>query len=63
MYLCGGEMDAEEFSLRITADNLDPDQITQLLGHRPTSSHRRGDSYRRQARNLNLPTWSEYGRA
>ncbi len=43
IYACGGEIDAGEFSLDITSDNLNPDEITSLLGMQPTYSHRRGD--------------------
>jgi len=57
MYLCGGEMDAGEFSLRITADDLDPNQITQLLGCQPTSSHRRGDTFGKRGYSYKFGQW------
>jgi hypothetical protein len=43
IYAGGGEIDAGEFSLVITSDNLDPAEITGLLGIQATDSHRRGD--------------------
>ena len=57
MYLCGGEIDAGKFSLRITAGDLDPDQITQLLSRQPTSSHRPGDTFGKQGRTYNFGSW------
>ena len=42
-YLCGGEIDAGEFSLSIWSEALDPAEITQLLGVKPTEQYRRGD--------------------
>jgi Domain of unknown function (DUF4279) len=57
MYLCGGEIDAGEFSLRVTADDLDPDQITQLLGRQPTSSHRRGDTFGKRGHTYKFGQW------
>jgi hypothetical protein len=43
IYACGGEIDTGEFSLVITSDDLNPSEITKLLGIQPTDSHRRGD--------------------
>lgn len=45
-YLFGGEIDAGEFSLAISSDDLEPNEITRMLGTKPTYSHRRGDSNR-----------------
>jgi hypothetical protein len=44
MYLCGGEIDAGEFSLDITSADLHPPEITTLLGLQPTYEHLRGDA-------------------
>jgi hypothetical protein len=44
-YLCGGEIDAGEFSVSITSDSLDPEAITRLLGLQPTESHRDESGY------------------
>ena len=43
IYAGGGEIDAGKFSLVITSDDLDPAEVTRLLGIQPTDSHRRGD--------------------
>jgi hypothetical protein len=56
-YLCGGEIDAGEFSLSITADNLDPDTMTQLLGRQPTHTHRRGDPLGKSGHTFNFGQW------
>ncbi len=45
IYACGGEIDVGEFCLRIASEDLDPDQITALLGQRPTDSHQRGTPF------------------
>ena len=58
MYLCGGEIDAGEFSLRITADDLEPDQVTRLLGRQPTDAHRRGDSFGKRGGTYNFGQWT-----
>jgi hypothetical protein len=42
-YLCGGEIDAGEFSLAIWSEALEPREITQLLGVQPTEHYRCGD--------------------
>src|SRR5690349_7466783 len=42
-YLCGGEIDAGEFSLSIVSDALEPAELTRLLGIEPTAQHRCGD--------------------
>lgn len=36
-------------SLRILGDNLDPDEITRLLGGKPTSCERKGDTRQTKA--------------
>ena len=33
-------------ALRVLGDNLDPDEITRLLGREPTGAHRKGDQNR-----------------
>lgn len=58
MYLCSGEIDAGEFSLRITADGLDPDRITRLLGLQPTSTHRRGDTFGKRGHSYKFGQWT-----
>jgi hypothetical protein len=45
-YLCGGEMDFADFFLDITSDDLDPKEISGLLGREPTYCHRRGEANR-----------------
>jgi Domain of unknown function (DUF4279) len=42
----GGPIDDASVSLGIYGDDLDPGEITQLLGLAPTHSHRLGDSLR-----------------
>ena len=39
----GGAIDRVTVSLRFFGDDLDPEQVTDLLGCRPTLSHRKGD--------------------
>ena len=36
-------IDSSKSTLRLFGDNLDPDEITRLLGKRPTKSERKGD--------------------
>ena len=43
VHLCGGEIDAGKFTLQITSDDLQPAEITVLLGLQPTESYLRGD--------------------
>jgi hypothetical protein len=43
-YWFGGPVDRCEVSLRICGDDLDPDEITSLMGVMPTRSHRRGEA-------------------
>jgi hypothetical protein len=46
----GGPIDDAAVSLKIYGDDLDPDQITGLLGVAPTHSHRLGTACDRAAR-------------
>jgi len=56
IYAAGGEIDAGEFSLVITSDDLDPAEVTGLLGIQPTDSHRRGD-LNQAGRPFNFGRW------
>lgn len=58
IYLCGGEIDAGEFSVEIWSENLNPDLITGLLGKPPTESHRRGDTFGPRAREYSYGQWA-----
>jgi hypothetical protein len=42
----GGLVDESRLTLGIHGEDLDPDEISRLLGCVPTSSHRRGDARR-----------------
>jgi Domain of unknown function (DUF4279) len=42
----GGPIDSAKASLCIHGEDLDPDEITRILGLAPTHSHRRGDRRR-----------------
>lgn len=57
MYLCGGEIDAAEFSLDITSDDLQPTEITTLLGLQPTSHHLRGDAFGKRGHTYKFGRW------
>jgi Domain of unknown function (DUF4279) len=57
MYLCGGEIDAGEFSVSITSENLDPDALAQQLGLQPTASHRRDDTFGKASRRYGYGEW------
>ena len=57
MYLCGGEIDAGEFCLRISSNDLDPEEITGLLRLEPTESHRRGDSFGKHGHTYKFGQW------
>lgn len=57
IYLCGGEIDAGEFSLSIWSEALDPAEITQLLGVKPTGEYRRGDLNRTGTVQFNHGSW------
>ncbi|HSH94232.1 MAG TPA: DUF4279 domain-containing protein [Roseimicrobium sp.] len=56
-YLCGGEIDAGEFVLRITSDDLDPAQITKMLGLQPTETNRRGDEFGSRGHKYKFGQW------
>jgi hypothetical protein len=58
VYLCGGEIDEGEFSLVISSDNLDPNEITKLLGIQPTDSHQRGDFNKASKIQFNYGRWT-----
>jgi hypothetical protein len=42
----GGLVDESRLTLGVHGEDLDPDEISRLLGCAPTSSHRRGDARR-----------------
>lgn len=42
----GGLVDGSRLTLGIHGDDLDPDEISRMLGCAPTSAHRRGDPRR-----------------
>lgn len=41
--VAGGEIDATSVTLRFFGDDLDPDELTRLLGAKPTVQRRKGD--------------------
>jgi hypothetical protein len=41
----GGDVDEVSVSVRVSGEDLDPAQITALLGVPPTLAHRRGDAF------------------
>ena len=43
----GGVLDKTDVCLGVYGDDLDPDQVTIVLGCEPTSSHRKGDKMKR----------------
>lgn len=54
----GGPPDECGVALAIYGEELDPDEITRLLGVRPTVSHRRGDRPRPQSKHpFRLGAW------
>jgi Domain of unknown function (DUF4279) len=53
----GGPVDDASVSLDIYGDDLDPDEITQLLGLSPTYSHRRGDRLRPDGHSFHAGAW------
>ncbi len=57
MYLCGGEIDAGEFSLTITSDDLQPTEISALLAIQPSSQHLRGDAFGKRGRTYTFGCW------
>jgi hypothetical protein len=56
-YMCGGEMDAGEFYISITSDDLDPVRVAEQVGIAPTRSHRRGDPLARTGRTYSYGEW------
>jgi hypothetical protein len=42
----GGLVDESRLTLGVHGEDLDPDEVSRLLGCAPTSSHRRGDALR-----------------
>jgi hypothetical protein len=56
-YLCGGEIDAGDFSLSIWSEALEPAEINQLLGMEPTEQYRRGDFKRTCKVQFNHGSW------
>jgi hypothetical protein len=48
----GGLIDETRVTLGVHGDDLDPDEVTRLLGCAPSCSHRRGDP-----RPRNIPPW------
>ncbi len=46
----GGRIGRTSASLRLAGEELDPDEITRLLGHLPTSAYRKGDPVTRDGR-------------
>ena len=51
----GGLVDESRLTLGIHGEDLDPDEISRLLGCAPTSCHRRGDARR------SGPPWARGG--
>ena len=45
-WICGGEVDEYSVTLKFVGETLDPDRVSKLLGHLPTSSCRQGDIFR-----------------
>jgi len=50
----GGAVDETRLTLSIHGDDLDPDEISRILGCAPSRSHRRGDP-----RSPRLPPWEK----
>lgn len=42
-FTVGGPIDEVSVTLGIHGDDLDPDEVTSILGRNPTAAHRRGD--------------------
>jgi hypothetical protein len=57
MYLCGGEIDAGEFCLRISSEDLDPGEVSGLLGLQATESNRRGDPLGKRGLTYKFGQW------
>ena len=52
------ERDKYSVSLRFFGDDLDPDEVSRLLGCAPTDSARRGDIIQRRTRSYTAPSGS-----
>jgi hypothetical protein len=46
VWVAGGSMDKCSVSLRFFGEDLDPDELTQILGVEPSSAYRKGDIFR-----------------
>jgi hypothetical protein len=57
-YLCGGEIDAGEFSIDITSNDLRPTEITALIGLQPTSHHLQGDAFGSRGHKFKSGCWT-----
>ena len=53
----GGLVDETKVTLALYGEDLDPEEITKLLGVEPTSAHRRGDTRSRGARPYPKGAW------
>lgn len=58
VWVAGGEIDEVCISLRFFGDDLDPYQLTQLLGSESTGSYRKGDVLRGKKYDRVMPTGS-----
>jgi Domain of unknown function (DUF4279) len=45
-WVAGGAVDESSISLRFFGEDLDPDELTQLLGVQPSIAYRKGDIFR-----------------
>ncbi|HTI71664.1 MAG TPA: DUF4279 domain-containing protein, partial [Candidatus Limnocylindria bacterium] len=57
VYAFGGEVDAGEFSLDITSDELQPAEISALLGLQPTYQHSPGESFGERSLPFKFGRW------
>jgi hypothetical protein len=46
IWVAGGTFDESSISLRFFGDDLDPDELTQILGIEPSIAYRKGDIFR-----------------
>jgi hypothetical protein len=46
VWVAGGSVDACSVTLRFFGEDLDPDEVTQLLGVDPSGAYRKGDIFR-----------------
>ncbi len=58
VWVVGGEVDECSVSLRFFGEDLDPDEVTQVLGITPTGSYRKGDVYRGKRTDITRSTGS-----